>query len=558
MFRLLLLSVVWLLLTTSSLFAESFTVTLQVIDEDKKPVAKADVSLYWEIRNGKMTPSNPRNIATGANGKATLIVDDWHEKRPVLVFSQDRTLGGFVNVSREDEKKELTVTLGPVVRMKAKFSCKELNTAPKWINTMISRDGIRAPFTQHQNETAELDLLLPPGTYKLHSYGTDVQAVNQKVTIDLNRSEYDLGTVDMKANAVAKLRGKPCPDWTILAARGMKPDAKLSDFKGKWVYLEFWGFWCDPCCARAIPEMMALYEAHADHRDKFEIIAIHNSTVNSIEEMDEKTKYIREHYWQGKALPFPQLIDKDNKTIDALTIRAFPTALLIDPEGKLVGDVTAEDLEAKLPPLPIAKRWAMHRDLQKHVIWSFEPPRDTLTNFAEVLKDSTQCEVEFDEGALKAKGLKPDSPVPGILFGIPITLRTIEQHFLAPQGLGISPSPDGKKLLITKRAETKEEPSYLQKYRSKELNERLDRVPKSDAKEAAKPLVINDQPLLGALKRIGQDFNLPFASTEPLPAVKVSGTISPKELRQSLTKFLEPAGLTFEVWHEVLLLKPKK
>ena len=62
-------------------------------------------------------------------------------------------------------------------------------------------------------------------------------------THPLARAEFDLGTLDLKASALAKLKGKPAPDWNITAARGVKSSAKLSDYKGKWVYLEFWGFW---------------------------------------------------------------------------------------------------------------------------------------------------------------------------------------------------------------------------------------------------------------------------------------------------------------------------
>ena len=52
-----------------------------------------------------------------------------------------------------------------------------------------------------------------------------------------------MGTLDLKASPIAKLKGKPAPGWEITAARGVKPQVKLADYKGKWVYLEFWGFW---------------------------------------------------------------------------------------------------------------------------------------------------------------------------------------------------------------------------------------------------------------------------------------------------------------------------
>ena len=45
--------------------------------------------------------------------------------------------------------------------------------------------------------------------------------------------------------APEKLKGKPAPAFTLLD-RNEKPVA-LSDFRGKVVYLDFWGTWCAPC-----------------------------------------------------------------------------------------------------------------------------------------------------------------------------------------------------------------------------------------------------------------------------------------------------------------------
>jgi hypothetical protein len=59
--------------------------------------------------------------------------------------------------------------------------------------------------------------------------------------------------------------------------------------------------------------------------------------------------------------------------------------------------------------------------------------------------------IEFDAEAAQASGLTPDGPLPSAVFGAPITLRSIVELQLAPHGLGVAPSPDGKKLLITRR-----------------------------------------------------------------------------------------------------------
>jgi hypothetical protein len=42
---------------------------------------------------------------------------------------------------------------------------------------------------------------------------------------------------------VQKLYGKPAPSWHITDARGVGKDVTISDFKGKWVLLYFWGPW---------------------------------------------------------------------------------------------------------------------------------------------------------------------------------------------------------------------------------------------------------------------------------------------------------------------------
>src|SRR5206468_6104248 len=122
--------------------------------------------------------------------------------------------------------------------------------------------------------------------------------------------------------------------------------------------------------------------------------------------------------------------------------------------GKLVGGASPADLEAKLPPLPPGRLWAPHRDTQKNIRWGHEPDT-TLKELANFLKHPAVtwpgCVVEVDAEAVRASGLTPDGPLPGAVFGGPITLRSIVALLLAPHGLGVVPSADGKKLLITRR-----------------------------------------------------------------------------------------------------------
>ena len=53
----------------------------------------------------------------------------------------------------------------------------------------------------------------------------------------------DLGTLDLTPTAITRSIGKRLPPWTVTDARGVAKTVTLDDFRGKWVLLEFWGFW---------------------------------------------------------------------------------------------------------------------------------------------------------------------------------------------------------------------------------------------------------------------------------------------------------------------------
>lgn len=44
-------------------------------------------------------------------------------------------------------------------------------------------------------------------------------------------------------SALGAMLGKPMPDWTVTNARGTLAGLQPSDYRGKWLLVEFWGFW---------------------------------------------------------------------------------------------------------------------------------------------------------------------------------------------------------------------------------------------------------------------------------------------------------------------------
>ncbi|MHC4861850.1 MAG: peroxiredoxin family protein [Planctomycetota bacterium] len=105
-----------------------------------------------------------------------------------------------------------------------------------------------------------------------------------------------------------------------------------------------------------MPRLIALYEKHRDLRDRFEILAISNSEVASLAELDERTARIRARHWGGKPLPFPLLLDDEGLTAAEFGVSMFPTFMLVDPDGKVVERGDPKRLEAELAKLASARK----------------------------------------------------------------------------------------------------------------------------------------------------------------------------------------------------------
>lgn len=118
------------------------------------------------------------------------------------------------------------------------------------------------------------------------------------------------------------------PGFTLPDLNGKK--VSLSDFRGKWVVLDFWGSWCG-WCVKGFP---ALKEAYNKYGDKITVIGIDCNES----EADWRTG-VKEHQ-----LPWINVYNgHDRKLYTDYNIEGFPTKAIINPEGKLVDLTTGED-----------------------------------------------------------------------------------------------------------------------------------------------------------------------------------------------------------------------
>tara|TARA_R110002049_G_scaffold240425_1_gene413991 strand:+ start:268053 stop:269441 length:1389 start_codon:yes stop_codon:yes gene_type:complete len=119
--------------------------------------------------------------------------------------------------------------------------------------------------------------------------------------------------------------------------------ASLSDFKGKYVYIDVWATWCAPCIAE-IPALKEMEELYSGKNIAFLSISI-----------DNKKQY---QAWRDmvteKALGGIQLIAEnawESKFVQAYQIMGIPRFILIDPEGKIVNAKAPAPSNVGLKPL---------------------------------------------------------------------------------------------------------------------------------------------------------------------------------------------------------------
>lgn len=117
--------------------------------------------------------------------------------------------------------------------------------------------------------------------------------------------------------------GKDAPDLQVQGLDGSS--MKLSDLKGKVVFLNFWATWCAPC-RQEIPAIQSLYKKYYDQPD-FVIAAV---TV------DTKTTEEIAEFLQGYRATFPVYLDPEMKAAKTYGVTGFPESFLIDRKGKIV------------------------------------------------------------------------------------------------------------------------------------------------------------------------------------------------------------------------------
>lgn len=142
----------------------------------------------------------------------------------------------------------------------------------------------------------------------------------------------------IKAETALKM-GTMAPNFTQATPDGRQ--VSLTDYRGKYVLVDFWASWCGPC-RQENPNLTKVYNAYKDKN--FDVLGV------SLDEARDRAKWVKAI--QDDQLPWTQVAELkgwQSKAATAYFIKAIPQNFLVDPTGKIIainlrGDALPETL----------------------------------------------------------------------------------------------------------------------------------------------------------------------------------------------------------------------
>lgn len=174
----------------------------------------------------------------------------------------------------------------------------------------------------------------------------------------------------MKQPAVNAPELKTAHGWV-----NTEKEYSLNDFLGKIVLLDFWTFGCINC-QHIVPDLQRLEE---EYPDELVVIGVHSGKFKH----EQDTLKIREAILK-LGIRHPVINDADYTLWNAYAVRAWPTIVLIAPDGKIVGQHAGEGVYQVAQPY-IEQLKEKYADSLRRETFPFQyiqpEPQDSLLSF---------------------------------------------------------------------------------------------------------------------------------------------------------------------------------
>jgi thiol-disulfide isomerase/thioredoxin/protocatechuate 3,4-dioxygenase beta subunit len=293
--------------------------------ELKQPMAEHSWS-YTELQSMEVKPGGTNVVQVTLNGRD--VAGHW---------KKDAGLPPEVNVEQGNIYLRPDMAAPPVPE-----GLDSPEKVQKWYQDWMKTEAGKK-FMAAQRKSGQLQMKadgtlrgesIAPGKYTLSGNfwgqaGTVAEVDSREVAIPESTTNdadapFDLGEILVKAVKHLNI-GEVAPDFSVKTLDGQP--LKLSDFRGKYVLLDFWATWCGPCVGET-PHMKAAYDAYGGNTN-FVMVSL---SLDQSAGLPKKFAQSHDIQWlQG----FLGDWNKDTVTKD-YCVRGIPSIFLIGPDGKII------------------------------------------------------------------------------------------------------------------------------------------------------------------------------------------------------------------------------
>lgn len=221
---------------------EDVLVSGRVLAADGKPVKGAEVAVRWTRPERRLEADEALVTSGEGTFEGILRVPDG---KPVALMALDdaRQRGGVVVLQPQELSAPVEITIHPLVPVQGTFDVSALPAAAPLIRLEVLAQPGDVIVVVSEWKAKQFDLKLPPGRYDLRAVSEGADQVRRPVELVGGGKDVTLEKLELKPSQPAAGVGGQPPPWTVTEARGLNRDVKLADLRGKWVLVEFWGFW---------------------------------------------------------------------------------------------------------------------------------------------------------------------------------------------------------------------------------------------------------------------------------------------------------------------------